>query len=131
MARETAARQNKGRASESYPNDFERITGEPYSLRAIILRTHPDDIVAAIRHLVRACAAGRFDHIYRLRAANGEYCRAHGYATMIEGRWVGHIDVLGRTDCPIPSSLCAFLLRNVRNGAIPFLAFDLVELILR
>lgn len=120
---------------QDWRSDYLRITGEPYSLHGWLLRLHPNDVVHAIREIVRGRKTGRIDMVYRLRTVAGDYHRVRGTVWLMGGQWIGVINCLGRKDSATPQAIAKHLVRSVRNSAAPFLVlmvewwrlFDLMQ----
>ena len=80
-------------------SDWKRITGEEFSYRSFAERTHEDDVAGVVRELVRGHTTGKLDVVYRVRNADGNYCRIHGVGVLMFDEWTGYIDCLGKDDC--------------------------------
>lgn len=113
----------------TWRDDYLRITGDPYSLCGWLSRLHPEDVVSAVRDVVRGVLARRFDMVYRIRAASGEYCKVRAQVRLVGTEWVGVINCLGRKDSATPATIAKHLVRSVRNGVAPWMVLPFVELI--
>jgi hypothetical protein len=102
--RQQAALRQKALENEcGWAGDWERITGEPYSVEANIRRVHPDDIRRLWAAVARSIRTGRFEVEYHLLNRRGKYVLVHGVAWQVGNAWPGIIEVIGDEPWPLVS----------------------------
>ena len=90
-----AAQQEKAREHGDWRGDWERITGEPWSVESALRRVHPRDVVRHWREVFRSVRTGRFDLEYHLLNKRGRYVLVHGSTRRVGNDHVGIIEVIG------------------------------------
>jgi hypothetical protein len=93
-------------------DDYERLTGEPFSVASFVRRVHSDDLREAIRGWVKAQQTGKFKCEYRLLLSSGGYVKVRGSVLRYADIWVGYIRVIGGIDTPRMSAKIVSFAKN-------------------
>lgn len=102
------AAERKARPDLDWRSDYERITGEPYSVASFMSRLHPRDTARVWRAIITSVRTGRFDEEYHLRNRHGRYILVHGATRRIGKVHVGIIEVIGDIAWP---DFCRYVIR--------------------
>jgi hypothetical protein len=114
---------------QTWGDDYQRITGESYSLHGWLSRLHPEDVVSSVRDIVRGFRTRRIDLVYRVRNASGEYVRVRAQVRLMFGEWIGVINCLGRKDSATPTKIASHLVKSVRNVFAPVMVLMTPEIL--
>lgn len=81
---------NEGIALD-WQDDLSLITGEPFSMRGVLLRIHPADAAGAVASWVHGIRTGVLEVEYRIRDYSGEYVEVRARIYRMGQDWMGAV----------------------------------------